>query len=117
MDEQIYSIFGVSTLRFQHGSNTPGHALNEIDARLLWDIHPLVLYTPPQLIDVGRRGFGFGEPLLEAGLQMLNRIQIWRLRWPFQHANLVALEPLMGDTGGVLGSLSCWKTISSFSSP
>src|SRR5690242_3268151 len=85
MDEQIYSILGVSTLRFQHGCNTLGHALNEIDARLLWDIHPLVLYTLPQPIDVGRRGFGFGELLLEVSPQMLNWIQIWRLRWPFQH--------------------------------
>ena len=73
MDEQIYSILGVSTLRSQHGCNTPGHALNEIDARLLWDIHPLALYTPPQLIDVGRCGFGFGELLLEVSVTAADR--------------------------------------------
>src|SRR5690348_8528328 len=89
MDEQIYSMLGVSILRSQHGCNTPGHALNEIDARLLWDLLPLVLCTPPQLIDVGRRGFGFGELLLEVSPQMLNWIQIWRLRWLFQHVDLV----------------------------
>jgi len=74
----IYSILGVSTLRFPHGSNTPRHALDEMDARLLWDIlPPLALHTLPQLIDVGRRGFAFGELLLEVMPPMLNWIQIW----------------------------------------
>ena len=103
MDEQIHSIFGVSTFRFQHSSNTPGHALDEIDARLLWDLLPLVLHTLPQLVDAGRLGLVRCELSLEVTPQMLDRIQVWRLRRPFQHLDLVVFEPLTGEMGGVLG--------------
>src|SRR5215813_6965849 len=82
MDECIHSVFCVSTIRFQHCSNTPGHTLDQIDAHLCWDLVPHGLHTFPQLMHAARLCLVRRELSLEVMPQMLHRIQIWRLRWP-----------------------------------
>ena len=93
----IYLILRVPTPCFQHCSNTPRHALNQVDTNLHRNIVPLDFYALPQLINAGGLGVICSEPSLEVLPQMLNWVEVRRLRWPFQHLDTVVFKPFSSD--------------------
>ena len=93
----------MATLGLENRLDSSWHGLDELQTLLRGDGFPHRLQALPQLVLVSWLGFVLVQLALDMEPQVLNRIEVWRLRWPLQDLDFVVLEPFLGGSGRVLG--------------